>query len=157
MDPVKIKEMITIACPIPDGNIPISNRPQRDDLKELLKLLGFEFLIADNLEDIRKELDGEGKGTVPIDSLVSWVQKQLDTYLNDQLLTDAFTLFDADKDGKINLEEFEFFMQSFAKDMNNLRENALVKDMIQNSARHCGEDKLFEIPKLVKALRSVWQ
>jgi len=77
--------------------------------------------------------------------------------LNDQLLTDAFNLFDADKDGKINLEEFEFFMSGFAKDMNSLRDNAIVKDMIANSAKHAGEDKLFEIPKLVAALRSVWQ
>jgi hypothetical protein len=36
MDVTKIKEMITIACPVPDGMIPITARPQRDDLKGIL-------------------------------------------------------------------------------------------------------------------------
>ena len=146
-----------ICCPVPDGNIPISARPQRDDLKELMKQLGFEFLISDKLEEVRKELDEEGKGTVHIDKMTAWCDKQLNEYLDEKALTDAFELFDADKDGKINLEEFEFFMNSFAKEMNTLRDNAIVKDMITNSARHAGEDKLFEISKLVKVLRGVWQ
>lgn len=80
-------------------------------------------MIGDNLEDCRKEIDPDGKGTVPIDSLAQWVDKQLNTYLDESALTQAFELFDADKDGKINLEEFEFFMNGFAKDMNTLRDN----------------------------------
>ena len=156
MNATKIKEMITIACPIPDGMIPISTRPQRDDLKELLKLIGLEFLIADKLEDVRKELDVDNKGTVPIDTLVEWINKQLNEYLDEKLLIEAFEMFDSDKDGKINLEEFEFFMSGFAKDMNILRDNKLVKDMIENSAKHAGEDKLFEISKLVAVMRGAW-
>lgn len=46
MDISQIKEMITLACPVPDGKIPISVRPQKDDLKSLLETLGFEFLIS---------------------------------------------------------------------------------------------------------------
>jgi Ca2+-binding EF-hand superfamily protein len=157
MNQEKIKEMLTIACPVPDGNIPISQRPQRDDLKELLKVLGFEFLIEGKLEDVRKELDPDGKGTVAIDFCAEWMAKQLNEHLNEQILVDAFSQFDSDKDGKINLEEFEFFMSGFAKDMNTLRDNAIVKDMMANSAKHAGEDKLFEITKLVAALRGVWQ
>jgi Ca2+-binding EF-hand superfamily protein len=65
------------------------------------------------------------------------------------LLTEAFELFDADHDGKINLEEFEFFMNGFAKDMNSLRDNKIVKEMIEESQKYAGEDKLFEISKLV--------
>jgi Ca2+-binding EF-hand superfamily protein len=156
MNQQKIKEMLTIACPVPDCNIPISARPQRDDLKELLKILGFEFLIEGKLEDVRKELDPDTKGTVAIDFMSDWMSKQLTEHLNEQILVDAFSQFDADKDGKINLEEFEFFMSGFAKDMNTLRDNQIVKDMIANSGKHAGEDKLFEISKLVAALRGVW-
>ena len=126
MNKTKIKEMITIACPIPDGMIPISVRPVRDDLKGLLETLGFEFLIANKLEAIRTELDTEGKGTIHIDKLTEWISKQLDVYLDDKVLTEAFDLFDADHDGKINLEEFEFFMNGFAREMNVLRDNKLV-------------------------------
>jgi Ca2+-binding EF-hand superfamily protein len=65
------------------------------------------------------------------------------------LLTEAFELFDADHDGKINLEEFEFFMNGFAKDMNSLRDSKIVKEMLDESSKYAGEDKLFEISKLV--------
>lgn len=69
----KIKEMITIACPVPDGMIPISERPARDDLKGLLIGLGFEFLVEGKLEEIRKELDPESKGTVALETLALWI------------------------------------------------------------------------------------
>ena len=39
--------MIFIASPQPDSLIPISARATRDDLKELLLVLGFDFLITD--------------------------------------------------------------------------------------------------------------
>ena len=123
MDVTKIKEMITIACPVPDGMIPITARPQRDDLKGILYYFGFEFLINTRLEAIRTELDSEGKGTVHIDKLAAFLIKELTIYLDEDMLTEAFKLFDADNDGKINMEEFEFFMNGFARDMNTLRDN----------------------------------
>lgn len=123
MDVTKIKEMITIACPVPDGMIPITVRPQRDDLKGILQSFGFEFLINTRLEAIRTELDSEGKGTVHIDKLAAFLIKELTIYLDEDMLTEAFKLFDADNDGKINMEEFEFFMNGFARDMNTLRDN----------------------------------
>jgi hypothetical protein len=49
--------MLTLACPFPDGNIPITKRDKRDDLREILVQLGFEFLVEKNLEEIRTELD----------------------------------------------------------------------------------------------------
>lgn len=73
--------------------------------------------------------------------------------LDDNVLREAFELFDADHDGKINLEEFEFFMSGFAKDMNKLREAKLVQLMITESAKHADGEKLFEITTLVKLLK----
>ncbi len=40
-------------------------------------------------------------------------------------------------------------MNGFAKDMNSLRDNKIVKEMIEESQKYAGEDKLFEISKLV--------
>jgi Ca2+-binding EF-hand superfamily protein len=149
--------MLTLACPFPDGNIPITKRDKRDDLREILVQLGFEFLVEKNLEEIRTELDSEGKGIVHIDKFSEWIVKKLDIYLNEQALVEAFELFDADKDGKINMEEFEFFMNGFAKDMNILRGNKMVKDLLAESQKYAGEDKLFEITKLVQVLRDAWK
>jgi Ca2+-binding EF-hand superfamily protein len=94
---------------------------------------------------------------VHIDKFSEWIVKKLDIYLNEQALVEAFELFDADKDGKINMEEFEFFMNGFAKDMNILRGNKMVKDMLAESQKYAGEDKLFEITKLVQVLRDAWK
>ena len=58
-----------------------------------------------------------------IDKLAEWIDKQLIEHLDEKALYEAFDLFDADHDGKINMEEFEFFMSGFAKDMNGLREH----------------------------------
>jgi hypothetical protein len=69
----KVKVMITMTCPVPDGNIPISKRPARDDLKELLIACGLEFFLEKQLEEIRTELDPESTGTVPIDKLAEWI------------------------------------------------------------------------------------
>ena len=149
--------MLTLACPVPDGNIPITKRDKRDDLREILVQLGFEFLVERSLEETRTELDSEGKGTVHIDKFTEWIVKQVETYLNEQALVEAFELFDADKDGKINMEEFEFFMNGFAKDMNILRGNKMVKDFLAESQKYAGEDKLFEITKLVQVLRDAWK
>ena len=74
--------MLTLACPVPDGNIPITKRDKRDDLREILVQLGFEFLVEKNLEEIRTELDSEGKGIVHIDKFSEWIVNKLDIYLN---------------------------------------------------------------------------
>ena len=153
----RLREMIFIASPQPDSLIPISARPTRDDLKELLLTCGFDFLVPE-LESIRKELDPEGKGTVHLDRISDYLNGKLAACLDDRALTEAFELFDSDKDGKINLEEFEFFMNSFAKDMNSLRGNKIVQEMMQQSARYADKKtKLFEISKLVEVLRGTWQ
>ena len=99
----------------------------------MLITCGLEFLVEKQLEEIRTELDPESKGTVPIDKLSEWISKQLDIYLDEAALTEAFDLFDADHDGKINMEEFEFFMSGFAKDMNQLRGSKMVKDLLEVS------------------------
>ena len=118
--------MIFIAAsPQPDSLIPISARATRDDLKELLLVLGFDFLISE-LEKVRSELDPEGKGTVHLDKITDFLNGKLSECLDEKSLTEAFELFDSDHDGKINQEEFEFFMNGFAKDMNSLRSNKIV-------------------------------
>lgn len=123
MNKDKIKEMLTLIAPVPSALIPIGVRGQNDDLKRILKLIGCDFLAdGAKLEAIRTELDPEGKA-VQLDKLTEWLDKQLVEYLDEQALFEAFDLFDADHDGKINMEEFEFFMSGFAKDMNGLRDN----------------------------------
>ena len=105
-----------------------------------------------------EELDPEGKGTVHLDKISDYLNGKLAACLDDRALTEAFELFDSDKDGKINLEEFEFFMNSFARDMNSLRGNKIVQEMMQQSARYADKKtKLFEISRLVEVLKGTWQ
>lgn len=78
--------------------------------------------------------------------------------LDDKSLTEAFELFDSDHDGKINLEEFEFFMSGFARDMNKLRDNTLVQTMVSEAKKHADDkDHLLEISTLVQLLKDTWK
>ena len=90
---------------------------------------------------------------VSIDKMSEYLASIVEGCLDDAVLKEAFELFDADHDGKINLEEFEFFMNGFAKDMNKLREAKLVKNMMAESAKHADSEQLFEITTLVKLLK----
>ena len=76
--------------------------------------------------------------------------------MNEAALLEAFELFDSDKDGKINLEEFDFFMNGFARDMNRLRDNKMVKNMMDQAKKQAGEDQLFEIKTLVDLLKNCY-
>ena len=92
--------------------------------------MGFEFLAVSELEKVRSELDPEGKGIVPLDKISDYLNGKLVALLDENTLTEAFSLFDSDKDGMINMEEFEFFMNGFARDMNSLRANKIVQEML---------------------------
>jgi len=41
-------------------------------LKSLLETLGFEFLVISNLEEVRTQLDPDGK-SIHIDKLAEWI------------------------------------------------------------------------------------
>ena len=84
------------------------------------------------------------------------MQQKLDTCLDETTLTEAFQTFDADEDGKLNLEEFEFFMSGFAKEYNQLRDQQLVKQMVAMAQKHVDADQKFEIKNLVQVLKEVW-
>ena len=128
----KLWEMITIASPAPDGNIPITKRGEHDQLKNLLTTLGLEFLVMDETmtDKLRAELDTTKSGKVPIDDLVSYLNEIVQKRTDDSSLAEAFGVFDADNDGKLSLEEFEFFMTGFAKEYNHLFEKEMVKKML---------------------------
>ena len=49
---------------------------------------------------------------------------------DDSALEAAFGTFDADNDGKLSMEEFEFFMTGFAKEYNHLFQKTMVKQML---------------------------
>ena len=68
----------------------------------------------------------------------------------------AFETFDADNDGKLSVEEFEFFMQSFSKELSNMRDNKIVEQMTALAKDHADNESKFEIRKLVQILNSVY-
>lgn len=41
----KVREMLLIICPKPDGKLPIANVGGKDQLKKILDPMGFEFLL----------------------------------------------------------------------------------------------------------------
>ena len=113
--------------------------------------------MSKHVEEVRLQLDPESSGTCKVETMVQFLAKHLEECLDTNTLTEAFDLFDADHDGRINLEEFEFFMNGFAKDMNKLRDNKIVQQMLAEVESHADAEKTFEIAKLVSILKDAWK
>ena len=155
----KLWEMITIASPVPDGNIPITKRGDTDQLEKLLKTLGFPFLVMDEqmTDKLRAELDTNKSGTVPIDELVGFLNDHVEKRTDDSTLAEAFGVFDADNDGKLSLEEFEFFMTGFAKEYNHFFEKEMVKKMLAEVRKLADENEQFLIRDIIKVMKQYWR
>ena len=117
----QIKDMLTICCPDPNGNINI----QGENLKRIMTMMGFEFLImmdneVDQVRTALEALEPAGQQVVKIDEFATYLNDYVEECTDASALTEAFKQFDADGDDKLSIEEFKFFMTSFAKDMNGL-------------------------------------
>jgi Ca2+-binding EF-hand superfamily protein len=110
------------------------------------------------LDETRVQLDSEGVGKVHIDKLQQYVSGLLNEILDPERLRTAFNQFDADQDNMLSLDEFDFFMDGFAKEHNRLRDSQLVKQMVSIAKENCekGTDK-FTIDNMITALRKVWK
>ena len=158
----QLKEMLTIVCPDPNGNIDIGMRGPVDNLKRILVLMGFEFmtLVEAEYEEHKKELDPDGTGNVKIDDFARFLDNYVSECTNEQALTEAFKQFDADDDNKLSMEEFEFFMTGFAKECNNMMDGKMVQSMLDIIYREKvateEEPKMFDITEMVTKMKSVW-
>ena len=68
----------------------------------------------------------------------------------------AFNVFDADNDGKLTIDEFEFFMTSFAKQHNGLRDGKLIEEMLAVARPKSVDDK-FVIEEAITGLQKAWK
>ena len=124
----RLKEMLTLLCPNPNGSINIAG----DQLKRLMVDMGFEFMVMNDqgINEVREALDSGGRGFVPIDDFASYLDEYVAECTNDQSLKEAFKQFDADNDNKLTMEEFEFFMGAFAKEYNHLMDRKIIEEML---------------------------
>ena len=153
-------EMITIASPAPDGMISVQKRSEtQDDFAKLLTTIGFEFLVMHPVttDELRDELDPNKNGRVPIDDIVAKLDDYVEELTDDSALEEAFGTFDADNDGMLSLEEFDFFMTGFAKNHNNLYERKMVKQMLAMVKEHADENGQFRIRDIVRVFRQIWK
>ena len=160
-----MRETLILCAPYPDGMVPIdvsktASGAERDNLGNLLFKLGFDYIADDQklLDETRGKLDTEGLGKVHIDQLQEYVSGLLNEILDPERLRAAFNQFDADGDNMLSLDEFDFFMDGFAKEHNRLRDSQLVKQMVSIAKENVekGTDK-FTIDKMIMALRKVWK
>ena len=98
---------------------------------------------------MRAELDANKTGKVAIDELVSKLEDYVEELTDDSALAEAFGIFDMDNDGKLTIEEFEFYMTGFAKEYNHLYERKMVQEMVKTVRDLADENDQFAVSDLV--------
>ena len=150
---VKLKEMLLVLRPTEKG----SGKIPLKELEQLLRDLGYDFLVTPELlPQIKTALDKEGTGVFNEDDLISHLVKNYSMkYSNARDLREALMLFDFDNDGKINCEEFEYFMRNFGIPDN---ETHMSEQRLQTMFETCKEPSgQVDIEKVVLALVEGWQ
>lgn len=149
----KLKEMMLLLRPTEKG----LGKHRQEDLELVLSLLGFDFLASfpDQLEGVKFAVIREGN--FHEDDLISYLCKNhCLKWSHAQSLRDAFKQFDFDNDGKISLEEFQYFMKNFGTAEN----DAYMTDQrLESLLEVCKVDptaNLIEIEKAVQALINGW-
>ena len=153
-------EMITIAYPAVDGMISVQKHSEvRDDFVLLMKTIGFEFLVMHPVttDELREEIDPNKNGKVPIDDIVQKLDDYVEELTDDSALEEAFGTFDADNDGMLSLEEFEFFMTGFAKNYSQLYERKMVKQMLAMVKEQANEEGKFYIRDIIRVFKEIWK
>ena len=107
-------------------------------------------------DELRAELDPNKSGTVHIDDLVLYLSDYVEARTDDDTLEQAFGTFDADNDGKLSLEEFEFFMTGFAKQYNYLYDKKMVSEIIVTVRKLADENEMFEIRDIIRVIKDIW-
>ena len=82
--------------------------------------------------------------------------KFVQEFTQEQTLKESFSVFDADEDGKLTLDELNFFMENFGKEHNGLRDKKIVADMLE-SCKEIEKDGFIDIDQLVKRMIDAWQ
>ena len=84
--------MLTIAYPDPQGNINISVQGQTDNLRRIMTIMGFEFMVVseNDLQELRTTLDPNSTGMVKIEDFARHLDDIVSECTNEEALTQAF-------------------------------------------------------------------
>ena len=108
----RVKEMLLVCRPSEgDGLLPFTELP------DILKKLGFDFVQGVEMVRLKEKLKDVGGEMFHEDQLITYLTQ---TYVNElssmKNIVDALKVFDYDKDGKLTVDEFEYFMKNFGED-----------------------------------------
>ncbi|TNV74347.1 hypothetical protein FGO68_gene15099 [Halteria grandinella] len=149
----KLKEMMLLLKPTEKGH----GKHKADDLVLVLSLLGFDFLGAhqDLLEGVKFAVVKEG--IFHEDDLIGYLCKNHALkWSNTQSLKEAFKQFDFDNDGKISVEEFQYFMKNFGTTDNDAYMSDKRLDDLLEVCKIDPNATLIDIDKAVSAITTGW-
>lgn len=146
----KLKEMVSVIRPSIGGQIPTS------ELENILSELGFEYLTIKS-EEITAQLDPQGSGLFNQDEFVDYLMNhQVEKYTDMKALKQAIKAFDYDNDGKVQYEEFEYFMKNFGETESFYMDEAKIQAMLE-CTKPLDKNGLIDIDVLVNNLTAWYQ
>ena len=98
-----------------DQMITILGGAKTENLEYIVKSTGIH-MNSREMEQMKMQLDPDNTGDIDQNTLVDYLVNLLSGY-NEDLLLNALKRLDGDSDGKIPLEELEYYMKQYGDDI----------------------------------------
>ena len=109
-----------------DGTITLN------ELRTVMQSLG-QNPIDQELEDMINEVDNDGNNEIDFEEFLTLMARNMQDLDEEKVIKQGFSVFDADEDGKITLDDLRRVMESLGEQLNENQLVEIIKELDSNS------------------------
>ena len=109
-----------------DGTITLN------ELRTVMQSLG-QNPTDQELEDMINEVDNDGNNEIDFEEFLTLMARNMQDLDEEKVIKQGFSVFDADEDGKITLDDLRRVMESLGEQLNENQLIEIIKELDSNS------------------------
>ena len=109
-----------------DGTITLN------ELRTVMQSLG-QNPTDQELEDMINEVDNDGNNEIDFEEFLTLMARNMQDLDEEKVIKQGFSVFDADEDGKITLDDLRRVMESLGEQLNENQLVEIIKELDSNS------------------------
>ena len=109
-----------------DGTITLN------ELRTVMQSLG-QTPTDQELEDMINEVDNDGNNEIDFEEFLTLMARNMQDLDEEKVIKQGFSVFDADEDGKITLDDLRRVMESLGEQLNENQLVEIIKELDSNS------------------------